>query len=70
MQHHSMKLVDYGFDEIKAGRKQVEIRLYDEKRQKIHVGDVITFRKLPDLQDEITVEVTALDRYPDFASLV
>ena len=31
------------FDLIKSGKKQYEIRLYDEKRQQVSLGDTIEF---------------------------
>lgn len=32
------------FDLIKAGKKTIELRLYDDKRKKINVNDTITFQ--------------------------
>jgi len=32
------------FDLIKAGKKTIELRLYDSKRRQIHVGDIIRFQ--------------------------
>ena len=40
---HEMKLHSSPFEKIKSGEKTIELRLYDEKRQKIQEGDVITF---------------------------
>ena len=45
------------FDSIKSGNKIYEIRLNDEKREKIQIGDKILFRKLPDLFDGVVVRV-------------
>ena len=39
----SMKLKKQYFDMIKNGEKTYEIRLYDEKRQQISLGDTIEF---------------------------
>lgn len=69
MQTHEMKLVSRPFDDIVNGIKRYEIRLNDEKRQKIKIGDRIIFRKLPDLTSHITVEVTSLKTYPNFSSM-
>jgi ASC-1-like (ASCH) protein len=66
MQTHEMKLVSRLFDDIVNGTKRFEIRLNDEKRKKIRIGDHIIFRKLPDLVSSIVVEVTSLKSYPDF----
>lgn len=40
---HNMKLHSTPFEMIKSGKKTFELRLYDEKRQKIKVGDEIIF---------------------------
>ena len=40
---HDMKLHRAPFEMIRSGEKTIELRLYDEKRQKIKEGDVITF---------------------------
>ena len=40
---HCMKLNPAPFEMIKSGKKTIELRLHDEKRQKIKVGDEIIF---------------------------
>ena len=40
---HNMKLHSSPFEMIKSGEKTIELRLFDEKRQKIKVGDEIIF---------------------------
>ncbi len=40
---HQMKLHAAPFEMIKSGEKTIELRLYDEKRQKIKAGDEIVF---------------------------
>ena len=40
---HKMKLSKPWFDLVKSGKKNVEGRIYDEKRQKLKVGDHIEF---------------------------
>ena len=40
---HTMKLDAEPFEKIKNGSKTVELRLFDEKRQKIKPGDIIEF---------------------------
>ena len=64
---HEMKLNDIAFQNIKKGIKKFELRLYDERRRNINLGDTITFRNLNDLEDTISVKVLALLRYPTFA---
>ena len=40
---HHMKLHPAPFEMIKSGKKTIELRLFDEKRQKIKLGDEIIF---------------------------
>ncbi len=65
-----MKLYESPFDRIKSGKKRIEIRLFDEKRQRLNLGDIITFSKLPDLNEDLSVEVIGLLRYKSFQDLV
>ena len=59
---HSMKLLEKPFNNIKNGTKTIEFRLYDDKRKKIKIGDIIEFSKLPDLAEKLNVKV--IDLYP------
>lgn len=43
--HHKMNLRQPYFDKIASGKKVFELRLNDEKRQKINVGDTICFNE-------------------------
>lgn len=43
---HKMKLKDSPFNMIKNGKKDIEMRLYDEKRQTIKPGDTIEFTNI------------------------
>lgn len=52
------------FELIKSGAKDVEYRLNDEKRQKIQIGDMITFYKRP-LEDEMIQVVVTDKKYYD-----
>ena len=40
---HSMNLHPQPYEMIKSGQKTIELRLYDEKRQAVRVGDEIVF---------------------------
>jgi ASC-1-like (ASCH) protein len=66
---HEMRLLPKPFESIRSGTKTVEIRLYDEKRRRIEVGDTITFRRLPEEDESITAEVEALYRCGTFEEL-
>ena len=62
---HKMNLAPLPFKAISLGRKTVEMRLYDEKRSKIKVGDEIEFENT-DTHQKIKCEVINLTRYKDF----
>lgn len=66
---HRMKLKEDPFERIKNGTKNIEFRLYDEKRSKIKIGDKIEFSKLPELQETILVDVIDLYREETFEKL-
>ena len=66
---HELKLHSGPFDAIKAGTKTIECRLYDEKRQQIQIGDALIFRRAPELEESVTVEVTGLLYRPNFSDL-
>jgi len=66
---YQMRLHPQPFDDIRAGRKTIEVRLNDEKRQCIKVGDRIEFLKRPDFAENILVEVTDLLRAPTFEEM-
>ena len=52
---YNMTLKQPYFDLIKAGKKTVELRLYDEKRRQIKVGDEITFQNGDNFHTVISV---------------
>ena len=58
------------FDIVKLGTKDIEVRVNDEKRRKLSVGDTLIFKKRP-LEDEmIKAKVISLEYYNDFSELV
>jgi len=64
---HSMKLHREPFALIAAGKKTVELRLNDEKRRRISVGDIIDFTNADGMT--LSVRVKALHQYPSFREL-
>lgn len=61
-----MNLLREPFEKIKSGEKTVELRLFDEKRQGVSVGDLIEF----DCEGEtLTVKVIDLYRAASFREL-
>lgn len=66
---HKMKLKTVPFKKIRNGSKTMELRLNDEKRQKVQVGDFIEFTCLDEPKQKIQTRVTALHRCSSFAEL-
>lgn len=67
--NHNMSLYERPFNLIKDHQKTIEIRCNDEKRRKLAVGDTITFQRLPECAESLTVEVLALYPFPTFEEL-
>lgn len=66
---HELKLRSVYFDLIKNGVKIYEGRLNDEKRQQIDVGDIITFKREPELKDAFNAEVKDLIYFNSFEEM-
>jgi len=64
-----MKLRPVPFEKIKSGQKTIELRLYDEKRKQISVGDTIRFTNTEDLTGLICVKVEGLFVFDSFDEL-
>ena len=65
---HNMKLHAAPFEKIKSGEKTIELRLYDEKRQKIQPGDQIVFTNT-ETGEILTANVINLHRFDSFREL-
>ncbi len=65
---HQMKLRPIPFAAIQSGRKTLELRLYDEKRQKIKIGDTIVFTQT-ETGETIRAVVVDIRKYPDFEAM-
>ena len=66
---HEMKLNPRPFSLMAEGKKTIELRLYDEKRQKIQIGDTLAFSNTEAPEQSIVTTVVALHRFPDFEAL-
>jgi len=64
-----MKVQEKYYRLLKSGVKTIELRLYDEKRQKIKIGDDILFENLNDPSDTFIATVVHLHRANDFGDL-
>ena len=65
---HEMKLHPSPFEKIRRGAKTIELRLFDEKRQQIKEGDLITFTNTSN-GEKITATVRKLHRFDTFDEL-
>ena len=65
---HRMNLWNDSFLSIKSGIKTVEMRLNDEKRSTIHIGDTIIFTNAT-TKKEMIVKVLNIVVYKDFFEL-
>ena len=66
---HEMKLKPNPFNLIKLGKKTIELRLYDEKRQEVNIGDDILFTNLADANETIYTKVLKLHIFESFDEL-
>ena len=66
---HEMKLQEEYYNYILNGTKRIEIRLYDEKRRKVKLGDTIKFLKEPNLNESFNAKVIGLLRYNTFEDM-
>ena len=63
---HYMKLNPKPFSMIAEGRKTIELRLYDEKRQVISLGDTLVFKNTENENEVISCTVKGLYIFPSF----
>ena len=66
---HEMNLHDSPFDMIKSGKKIYELRLWDEKRRGIKVGDEILFSRSRGGDDTMRCLVVGLHLFTSFSEL-
>ena len=65
---HNMKLQNDPFIKIKNGSKTIEMRLNDEKRKKINIGDSIEFTNI-ETNEKLICKVLNLYKYKNFEEL-
>lgn len=65
---HNMKLNPSPFEMIKSGKKTIELRLFDEKRQQIKTNDTIVFTNNEN-GEKITAKVVNLHKFDNFEEL-
>lgn len=64
-----MRLNSEPFDKISKGQKTIEMRLFDEKRALLHVGDEIVFINRDDFSKKIYTKIVALHKFKNFDEL-
>ncbi len=69
MKTFNMKLFEEPFNKIKSGEKKIELRLNEDKRKEIRIGDLIEFTKLPEKNETLTVKVVGLTTFNSFLDL-
>lgn len=67
--NHEMKLNSAPYAAIESGMKTIELRLNDEKRQKIKVGDTIMFSEKTIPEKKLYTRVKALHHAESFEKL-
>lgn len=57
------------FELIKSGKKDIELRAYDEKRRRVKIGDKFLLSDAENPNEHIICEVLNMHVAPDFESL-
>jgi len=65
----TLKLQPEFYNYMLNGTKRIEIRLNDQKRQGIKLGDIIRILKEPNLEEYFEVRVIGLLRYNNFTDM-
>ncbi len=65
----SMSLRPEYYEMVKSGEKDIELRLYDEKRRKMHNGDIILIYNAQNRNDYIRTRIMRLHIARNFAEL-
>ena len=65
---HTMNLHNEPFNKIKGGTKTVEMRLFDERRKGINIGDTILFTNNT-TGEKLAVQVTNMQAFANFEEL-
>lgn len=66
---YTMRLTVGPFEKLRRGSKKVELRLYDEKRKKIKIGDTIIFVNVTDPKDTLMTRVECVYVFDSFSDL-
>ena len=64
-----LRLHDYVFELIRNKTKDVEVRVNDEKRRQLKIGDTLIFINRGNEEEQVSVTVTDLKYYKDFSEV-
>jgi ASC-1-like (ASCH) protein len=64
-----MKVKPEYFEKIKSGKKIYEIRLLDDKRKMLKVGDTVLLKKEPELFDGIVIRISEIKHFNTFLEM-
>lgn len=64
-----MNLTKLPFSKIASGKKTIESRLNDKKRQQLQVGNIVVFIERDNPENKVRVRITDLLRYETFKEL-
>lgn len=67
---YEMKLKPVYFEKIKAGEKIYEVRLNDEKRQLLKIGDTLLLKKEPNLAEILQTKIVDLIYFKSFSAML
>ena len=65
---HSMRLQPSPFELIRSGKKTIELRLFDEKRKQLGIGDTIVFTNT-ESGETVEAEILELSVFESFEAL-
>lgn len=65
-----MNLKSEPFEKMAAGKKTIELRLFDGKRRQLDINDKIIFTNLDEPDKKIAVRIKSLHRYATFEELI
>ncbi len=66
---HVMGIKEKYYNMLKSGKKIIELRLLDDKRKLINIGDTIEFYNVSNENDKFQAIVTNLHKAPNFEKL-
>ena len=69
MNTFELRLNPIPFEQIQKGRKTIEMRLYDEKRQMFKIGDILIFKNRNDESNFIKTQILNLHLFSNFEDL-